>query len=73
MKKLRADETRRNFADIQFRTCHIPVGYISLSVVLYGVKLGLSHYGKTLLMLSENRVVRRIFGPKREEIKFFMT
>jgi len=33
------------------------------------VKTGLSRYGKNIiLMVFENRVLRRIFGPKREEV-----
>jgi hypothetical protein len=33
-----------------------------------GVKLGFSHQGKNRLEVSENRILRRIFGPKREEV-----
>jgi len=34
-----------------------------------GVKLGLSHQGKNIrLRMLENRVLRRIFWPKREEV-----
>jgi hypothetical protein len=31
------------------------------------LKIILSHYGKNMLRLSKNRVLKRIFGPKREE------
>jgi len=42
---------------------------IILHVVLYGVKLGHSHLGEERgLRLFENRVSRRIFGPKRAEV-----
>jgi hypothetical protein len=41
---------------------------IILPVVLLGVKLGLSHKGKTRLKVFENRVLRRIFGAKKEEV-----
>jgi hypothetical protein len=33
-----------------------------------GVKLGLSKQGKNIFMVFENRVLRRILGPKREEV-----
>jgi hypothetical protein len=33
-----------------------------------GVKLGILYYGKHRLRVSENSVLRRIFGPKREEV-----
>jgi hypothetical protein len=34
-----------------------------------GVKLGLSHCGRNLrLRVFENRVLRRIFGPKRDGV-----
>jgi hypothetical protein len=33
-----------------------------------GVKVGLSHYGKDRLRMFENTVLRRIFGPKTEEV-----
>jgi hypothetical protein len=33
-----------------------------------GVKPGLSHYGKNILRVFENRVLGRIFGPKRDEV-----
>jgi hypothetical protein len=33
-----------------------------------GVKLGLSHWEDNRLKLFENRVLRRIFGPKRDEV-----
>jgi hypothetical protein len=32
------------------------------------VKLGLSHYGMNRWRVFENRVMRRIFRPKREEV-----
>jgi hypothetical protein len=32
-----------------------------------GAKLGLSFWGKNRLRVFENRVLRKIFGPKREE------
>jgi hypothetical protein len=36
-----------------------------------GVKLGLSRYGKSIhrMRVSEKRFIRRIFGPKRDEIR----
>jgi hypothetical protein len=37
-------------------------------VYTYSLKLGLSHQGKNTLRVCENRVLRRIFGPKREEV-----
>jgi hypothetical protein len=33
-----------------------------------GVKLGVSHFGKNTLRMFENKVLRRIFGPKRDEV-----
>jgi hypothetical protein len=33
-----------------------------------GVKLGLSHGGRNKDRVFENRVLRRIFGPKRDEV-----
>jgi hypothetical protein len=33
-----------------------------------GVKLGHSHWGRSRLNVFENRVLRRIFGPKRDEL-----
>jgi hypothetical protein len=33
-----------------------------------GVKLGLSRYDKIIDKVFENRVLRRIFGPKRDEV-----
>jgi hypothetical protein len=33
-----------------------------------GVKLDLSHKGKSRLKVFEIKVLRRIFGPKREEV-----
>jgi hypothetical protein len=33
-----------------------------------GVKLGLSRYGKIIDKVFENRVLRRIFGPMRDEV-----
>jgi hypothetical protein len=33
-----------------------------------GLKLGPSHHGKNRLKVFQNRVLRRIFGPKRDEI-----
>jgi hypothetical protein len=35
-----------------------------------GVKLGLAHYKrKDRLMVYEKRMLKRIFGPKRDEVK----
>jgi hypothetical protein len=34
-----------------------------------GVKLGLSHKRKNTFGVSENRVLRRIFGPNRDEVR----
>jgi hypothetical protein len=33
-----------------------------------GVKLGLSRKGKNILRVFENRLLRRIFGPKRDKV-----
>jgi hypothetical protein len=33
-----------------------------------GVRLGLSHREELRLRVIENRMLRRIFGPKREEV-----
>jgi hypothetical protein len=42
---------------------------IILPVVLYGVKLGLSHKGKNIDMrVFQNRALGRIFGRKRDGI-----
>jgi hypothetical protein len=32
------------------------------------VKPGLSHHGKNTLRVFKNRVLRRIFGPKRDKV-----
>jgi hypothetical protein len=40
---------------------------IILSVVLYGIKLGLSQYGKNELRVYLNRILTRIFGPMRNK------
>jgi hypothetical protein len=40
-----------------------------LSVVLYGCEIwSLTHRGEHRLRVFENRVLRGIFGPKREEV-----
>jgi hypothetical protein len=37
-------------------------------VVLYGWKIGPSYYGKVSEMALENRVLRKVFGPKSGEV-----
>jgi hypothetical protein len=40
---------------------------VILSVVFMGVKLGVTWREKRRLRVFENRVLRRIFGPKKDE------
>jgi hypothetical protein len=73
-------EVREFFAVIRCRICCIQGGYpknikikvyrtISLCVVLYGCGTwSLNLREERRLSVFENRVLRRVFGPKRDEV-----
>ena len=79
MRKLRQDWIQRKPAIIRSRTVLLPVCYpkpqrfkyteIIVFLLFYmGGELGLSYWGMNTGWLFENRVLRRIFGPKRDEV-----
>jgi len=40
-----------------------------LSVFYVGVELGFSQFGKNIITMFENRVLKKIYEPKRAELK----
>jgi len=56
------------FASIHFRIhCHPKT--VVLYVLFYGCEICCQHNGDYILMVFENRVLRILFGPKREEVR----
>jgi len=77
-KKLRANTTQEMLAIFQCRIFCLPVCYpkikiyrtIILPVVLYGCETrSLTLREERRLRVFENRVLRSIFGPKRDEVR----